>query len=138
MPYRSVRGRLAQADTWLAELILGLYTLVWGATIANPLTDTFATSPRTYALLRGFPGGEGVFGLVAMLVGTLALATTLGAARHARALCAGVVGALWLIVAIAIGLSTGGAGGGVLFLIAFAHWYCWVRLSRRDRQHHAE
>lgn len=129
MPYRRVKARLAQTDTWLLELFLGLYTLIWGLNLANPLTDAFAASPRTYALLSTFPGGEPVLGALASACGALVLASAAGGARRTRARATGAVGVWWLLVSIAVAIPTGFAGGGVLLLVALAHWYCWTRLS---------
>lgn len=131
MPYRSARVRLSQADTWLLELFLACYTLIWGLNIANPMTDAFINSPRSYALLSGFPGGETAFGAVAALCGALAVCAALVGSRPTRALAAAVVGAFWLCVSIAVGVPTNWAGGGVLVLVALADWFCWTRLRYR-------
>lgn len=60
MSSRPVRDRLAETDTRLLELFLGLYTLLWGAGFANPLTDTSAitgtsgsSGPHTVSVLDG-------------------------------------------------------------------------------------
>lgn len=126
--------RLSQADTWLLELFLGLYTLVWGLNFANPLTDVFANSPRTYALLSGFPDAETLLGLVGIFCGTLTLGVVLRGARTGRMLVIGAVGVVWLLYAIAVSVPTRGAAGGVTFLTAIAHWYCWARQSYRGRR----
>lgn len=133
MMNQSVRDRLSQADTWLLEFFLGLYTLLWGLSIANPLTDAFLSSPRSYALLSDFPGGESVFGLLAAVCGGLVMSAVLSGSRRTRSVSTGVAGLAWFCVAVAILVPTRMAGGGVLMLVAFAHWFCWARLSYRGR-----
>lgn len=132
MPYRTIRGRLLQADTWLLEAVLGLYTLVWGLGFLNPLTDTFASNPTSYAILGRVPGGENVVGLLFASAGTLELLFTAMGSRFSRGISTGAVGLLWLLVTILIGVPTRWAAGGLphFALVAVAHWYCWARLHR--------
>lgn len=132
----STHIRLAQADTWLLEMFLGAYTLVWGLNLVNPLTDAFGNNPRSFALLSGFPGGEVALGTLSSLGGGLTIWAALGGTRQTRAVTAGLVGMFWLIIAVAIGVPTGWAGGGVVVLVALSHWFCWVRLSHRGHWRH--
>lgn len=134
MPYRSVRSRLSQADTWLVEVLLGLYTLLWGLGYANPLTDTFAVNPTSYRMLSQFPGGELPFGLTVAALGACMLSMAWRGGRQARGRAAGAVGIFWVAITIAVGAPTHWAAGGLphFGLVALAHWYCWVRLSYRE------
>lgn len=125
------RQRFLQADTWLLELFLGIYTLVWGLNFANPLTDVFTGNPRAYVVLGQFPGGEGAFGVAVAILGAAALIVALWGHRQYRAYAVALVGIVWLVIAVAIGVPTKFAGGATLGLLALTHWYCMARLSQR-------
>jgi hypothetical protein len=135
MPLRRLptSERLAQTDTWLLELFLGLYLLVWGLGFANPLTDTFAANPRSYVLLGRFPGGEIGFGGATVLLGLLSLGGVLYGTRPERSLVMGLCAAFWLAVAVLIGIPTAWAAGGIphFLLATVACGFCAWRMRRR-------
>lgn len=133
MPSRSFSGRMAVADTWLLELFLGLYTLLWGLAFLNPLTDAFSAAPRGYLLIGRFPGGEAAFGGFASAVGALALLAMLRGSRKERALAVGSAGVFWLLVTVAVGVPTEWSAGGLVHfgLAALANWFSWARLRRQ-------
>lgn len=128
-----IKTRLATSDTWLLEVFLALYTIAWGLSYTNPLVDTFASNPSAYAVLARLPGGEVTLGLVLVLLGSTTLGAALWGARAMRSLSTGVAGGAWLSTAIAIGVPTHWAAGGIpgFALVALAHWFCWTRLRYR-------
>lgn len=125
--------RLAQSDTWLLELFLALYTLVWGIAILNPLTDTFLTAPRPYSVLAQFPGGEASLGLVIAVIGSLSASIVLLCGLRERMVTTGVGFCIWLAIGFAIAIPTDWAAGGLphFFLAAISNWLCWSRLRYR-------
>jgi hypothetical protein len=127
------RQRLAQTDTWLLELFLGLYLLVWGLGHANPLADSFSTSPRSYALLGQFPGGESAFGTVVSGVGVLCLGAVFRGSRPERSLLMVLACAFWVCITALVGIPTQWAAGGIphFLLAACACAYCAARMHRR-------
>jgi hypothetical protein len=127
------RERLVQTDTWLLELLQGLYLLVWGLGFLNPLTDTFAANPRSYTLLGRFPGGEPAFGGATVLLGLLTLAGVLYGTRPERSLVLGLCALFWLTIAVLIGIPTSWAAGGIphFLLATVACGYCAWRMHRR-------
>ncbi len=130
MPIRRTPARLAQSDTWLLEVFLGLYTAVWGLGFANPLTESFAVSPMAYRFLSRFPGGELGFGLSVAAFGVLTLSATFGLHRPTRAFMIGLAGVFWVVVLFSVAIPTSWAAGGLwhFALAALAHWFCWARL----------
>lgn len=131
---RAPRNRLAQSDTWLLELFLALYTLVWGVGYVNPLTDSFAANPRGTALLAQFPGGELGLGLFVTGLGTGALWVTLNCPRRTRRMLLSVCGGFWVWVLVSVGLASDWSAGGLphFGLVVLAHWFCWARLRWRE------
>ena len=132
MPYRAVRSRLTLADTWLLELYLGAYTLMWGLGYLNPFTDTFNSSP-SYALLGRFPGGEALFGLLVTMLGITTIRSIIRGSRETRTVMLCLGGVFWFIILILIGVPTAWAAGGVphFLLATLGHWFCWARLRYR-------
>lgn len=124
--------RWALSDTWLLEVFLGLYTLVWGIAYANPLSTTMAGNPA-YAILVQFPGGENAFGAFAAALGAMKLLALVYGSRIARARVCAVLGVFWLAVTISIAIPTHWAAGGIphFSLVALANWFVWVRMSQR-------
>lgn len=127
-----MRNRLALSDTWLLELYLSLYTIVWGLGYANPLTDAFQSSP-SYAVLRLFPGGELTFGVAVTILGALKLAASVYGQRDDRTLLYAIGALFWLGIVFAIGIPSQWSAGGLphFGLAAIANWYLWVRLRYR-------
>jgi hypothetical protein len=129
-----MQARLSQSDTWLLEVFLGLYTVIWGLWFANPLTDSFRlTTTATYTLLAHFPGGELWFGATVALLGAIKLTAAVRGSRRQRSIIAGIVGVCWAAVAVAVAIPTAWAAAGIphFGLVALANWYVWVRLSYR-------
>jgi hypothetical protein len=120
------------ADTWLVEVYLGLYTVLWGLWFANPLIDSFGVTGSSYALLRHFPGGETAFGLVVAVLGGAKLLIALRGTRRQRCLMACVMGAFWGLIAMAIAIPTVLAAAGIphFALAGLANWFVWVRLAQ--------
>jgi len=135
MSHQSFRGRLVQSDTWILEVFLGLYALVWGLGFANPLSDAFAANPLPYALLNWFPGGELWFGVAVSLLGALVLGSTLFGSRRLRSVAIGAAGTFWVAVSVAVGVPTQWANGGLphFSLVVLAHVYLLSRLSYGGR-----
>lgn len=131
MAHRSIRSRLAQSDTWLLELFLGLYTLLWGLGFANPFVATFEIAPQVYSILARFPGGELPFGLMVLVFGIALLGATFSATRRVRAVIVLWNGFFWFSMMLATGIPSAWAAGGTphFTLVAVAHWYLWARLS---------
>lgn len=132
MPLR-VRPRLAQADTWLLEVFLSVYTLLWGVGLANPLTNVFASNPTAYALLALFPGGEPALGAFTVALALAKIAAAAAGTRRRRALVHLLLAVFWAAITVAIGVPTHGGAGGLphFALVALANWYIWARLSVR-------
>ena len=79
--------------------LVGIYTIVWGLWVINPLWDTF-THALLYSALLAFIPYEWVWGLLAILSGVL---TLFGLAKHRERTIfygAGVAGLHWFIISI--------------------------------------
>lgn len=131
VPYRSARSRLALADTWLVELFMALYGLVWGVGLVNPWTVAFGNA--SYAILALFPGGETGVGALAAAIGACEMTAALIGRRQTRALAFAAGGAFWLYVALAVAVASQWAAGGIphFLLAALASWFLWARLRYR-------
>lgn len=127
-----LRRRLAQTDTWLLEVFLGLYTLLWGLWFANPTVDSFGANP-SYTILGLFPGGETAFGVFAAVLGAIKLLTAMQSPRPIRGIVCAIAGAFWVCVVFAVGVPTHWSAGGIphFALVALSNWYIWARLSQR-------
>lgn len=132
-PHPSLRFRLAMSDTWLLEVFLSLYTIIWGAWFLNPFSDAFNASATAYAILREFPGGEAAFGGAVVALGTWKLIALARWSAQARSLACAFVGIFWLIIALVVGIPTHWLASQIpaFLLVAFANWFCWIRLSYR-------
>jgi hypothetical protein len=128
----SFAERMVTCDTWLVELFLAFYTILWGVWYANPLINTMAQNP-SQAILAQFPGGETAFGLFATTLGVLKLLTSISGDRRARATACAVLGTFWLGVAVAIGIPSHWSAGGIphFLLVSATSWYLWGRLRYR-------
>jgi len=126
-------ARLGRSDTWLLEVFLACYTLVWGLGFANPLVDTFGTIPVPYSLISQAMS-ELTLGLLATALGALTLTVALRGSRQQRAWGCAVVCLFWLLILFAVGRPTGWASGVLPHygLASATSWFMWVRLRRRS------
>lgn len=116
-----------------AVIILGIYTMVWGLWVANPLWEVFSHADLYIKMAAFMP--EWAWGIVALVVG---LVTTYGAVkRNYSALVRGaaVAGLFWFAVSIFyfIGdyMSTGGITA-LVFAVYAAFIYCNIRVNFKD------
>lgn len=96
---------------------LGVYTILWGLWVLNPLVDTFTTAP-VYSQLLTFIGLEWVWALSAIFFGVI---TLMGLAQHAPRpvfLGAGACALYWFVISIFFFMGDLASTGGIstLFL----------------------
>lgn len=111
-----------------AVIILGIYTIVWGAWVANPLWEVFSHAPL-YAKMATF-APEWAWGLLAIAMGAM---TVYGAVRrYYPALVRGAAssGLFWFFVSIFYFVSDAASTGGITALV-FAVYAFFIYLNIR-------
>jgi hypothetical protein len=133
MHSKAISARAAMSDTWLLEIWLSFYALLWGLAILNPWSSVFSTGPLSFALISQLPGGEWFFGLVVTILGFLKLYIVLYGTRKQRSISSCLLGVFWILIFVAVGIPTNwGASSLALYAqIVVGHWFIWVRLQRK-------
>lgn len=111
-----------------AVIILGIYTVVWGIWVANPLWSVF-NHATLYASMASFMP-EYAWGILAIVMGTV---TIYGAVkRHYPALVRGAAtsGLFWFVVAIFYFIGDAASTGGITALV-FAVYAAFIYLNIR-------
>lgn len=111
-----------------AVVLLGIYTVVWGIWVANPLWTVFGQSSIYHAMAGVAP--EWAWGVLAIVVG---LITMYGAVKRQyfpliRGSC--TAGWFWFVVSIFYFVGDAASTGGITALI-FAVYACFIYLNLR-------
>ncbi|HWT40999.1 MAG TPA: hypothetical protein VN081_07100 [Dongiaceae bacterium] len=111
-----------------AVIILGIYTVVWGIWVSNPLWEVFSHAPLYMKMAAFMP--EWAWGVLAIIMGGI---TIYGAVRrYYAALVRGAAssGFFWLIVAIFYFVGDAANTGGITALV-FAVYAFFIYLNIR-------
>lgn len=119
-----------------AVILLGIYTVVWGFWVANPLWEVFSHAPLYAAMANFMP--EWAWGLLAISMGAI---TIYGAIkRHYAALVRGAAssGLFWFVVCIFYFIGDAASTGGItaaIFCIYALFIYLNIRVNfKNDRK----
>jgi FtsH-binding integral membrane protein len=116
-----------------AVILLGIYTVVWGAWVANPFWTVFDHAALYTSMANFMP--EYVWGIVAVAMG---LITVYGAVkRHYAALVRGAAssGFFWFVVAVFYFIGDVASTGGItalVFSVYAAFIYLNIRVNFKD------
>lgn len=116
-----------------AVILLGIYTVVWGAWVANPFWPVFTHAALYSAMANFMP--EWVWGIVAISMGAI---TIYGAVkRHYAALVRGAAssGLFWFTVSIFYFIGDAANTGGItalIFAVYAAFIYLNIRVNFKD------
>lgn len=117
-------------DFEFSEFFVGLFTLLWGLWLLNPLLDTFTSSPSFRAMLE--LGPEWVWGLVTATIGGLQLAALIADRPQARKHLAMLLVLLWMFVSGTFAYANVATTAAIAYpMIAFCAAWVRVRLALR-------
>ena len=122
---RLLKAVLSSHDTEPVMILISLYTLVWGIWLLLPM-DTLAASTSYREMLRLLP--ELVWGTGITALGVAGLWSVAYDQQQARRLTSMGICALWVFVAVLIGIGTQWVAAAVTHFLLMAAASAWVHL----------